>query len=67
MRRHGPNAGGSRDAPPDYIAAMLRAIVGFEIPLAGLTGKWKMSQNRSAADRAGVAAGLARESPDVRR
>jgi len=55
------------DAPPDYIAAMLRAIVGFEIPLASLTGKWKMSQNRSAADREGLAAGLTRESPDVRR
>ena len=36
-------------------------------PLASLTGKWKMSQNRSAADREGVAAGLTRESPDVRR
>ena len=55
------------DAPPDYVAAMLRAIVGFEIPLAGLTGKWKMSQNRSVADREGVAAGLTRESADVRR
>jgi transcriptional regulator len=47
------------DAPADYVAALLRAIVGFEIPLSALTGKWKMSQNRSAADRAGVAAGRA--------
>ena len=49
------------DAPADYIDAMLRAIVGFEIPLTTLTGKWKMSQNRSAADREGIAAGLAAE------
>ena len=47
------------DAPDDYIATMLRAIVGIEIPLAALTGKWKTSQNRNAADRDGVARGLA--------
>jgi transcriptional regulator len=46
------------DAPPDYIETMTRAIVGIEITLAALTGKWKVSQNRSAADRAGVANGL---------
>jgi len=46
------------DAPPDYIAAMLRGIVGFEIELQGLEGKFKASQNRSAADRLGVAQGL---------
>jgi transcriptional regulator len=48
-----------RDAPDDYIAAMLRAIVGIEIPLKSLVGKWKVSQNRNAADRDGVARGLA--------
>ena len=37
----------------------LRAIVGIEIPVQRLVGKWKVSQNRSAADRAGVATGLA--------
>jgi len=47
------------DAPADYIESMLRAIVGIEIPIAKLTGKWKVSQNRSAADREGTAAGLA--------
>jgi transcriptional regulator len=47
------------DAPPDYVQTMLRAIIGIEIELTGLTGKWKVSQNRSAADRAGTAAGLA--------
>ena len=46
------------DAPTEYIETMTRAIVGIEITLSALTGKWKVSQNRSAADRAGVAAGL---------
>jgi transcriptional regulator len=46
------------DAPDDYIAMMLRAIVGIEIEVTQLQGKWKVSQNRSASDRAGVAAGL---------
>jgi transcriptional regulator len=47
-----------RDAPDDYIATMVRAIVGVEIEVTALTGKWKVSQNRSAADRAGVVQGL---------
>ncbi|ACB32303.1 FMN-binding negative transcriptional regulator [Leptothrix cholodnii SP-6] len=46
------------DAPADYIDQMLAAIVGIEMPIERLVGKWKVSQNRSAADRAGVAAGL---------
>lgn len=46
------------DAPEDYLQQMLRAIVGIEIAVARLVGKVKASQNRSAADRAGVAAGL---------
>jgi transcriptional regulator len=46
------------DAPDDFVQQMLRAIVGIEIPLVSLVGKWKVSQNRSAADRAGTAAGL---------
>jgi transcriptional regulator len=49
------------DAPADYIAGMLKAIVGFELPIARLEGKWKMSQNRPAEDRAGVVDGLRRE------
>jgi len=52
------------DAPADFIEATLGAIVGIEIPLSSLVGKWKVSQNRSAADRAGVAAGLLRERND---
>jgi transcriptional regulator len=46
------------DAPPDYVASMLKAIVGIEIPVQRWVGKWKLSQNRPAADQQGVAAGL---------
>lgn len=46
------------DAPASFIEAQLRAIVGLEIPIRRLLGKWKMSQNRSATDRAGVVQGL---------
>ncbi|RUX09141.1 MAG: FMN-binding negative transcriptional regulator [Mesorhizobium sp.] len=47
------------DAPPDFIQSQLRGIVGLRMPVVRLEGKRKMSQNRNAADRAGVAAGLA--------
>jgi transcriptional regulator len=46
------------DAPAEFIQSQLRAIVGLRLEITALTGKWKMSQNRSAADRAGVVAGL---------
>ncbi|MCG3188373.1 MAG: Protease synthase and sporulation protein PAI 2 [Burkholderiaceae bacterium] len=46
------------DAPADYIAQMLKAIVGIEIPLERLVGKWKASQNRGVPDRLGTVAGL---------
>jgi transcriptional regulator len=46
------------DAPAGYVEGMLQGIVGFALPIARLEGKWKMSQNRPAADRAGVVAGL---------
>ena len=46
------------DAPEEYIQQMLSAIVGFEIAITNMTGKWKFSQNRSAAERAGVVAAL---------
>jgi len=46
------------DAPEEYIRSQIAGIVGFELPIARLYGKWKMSQNRSAKDRAGVANGL---------
>ncbi|MCP3465400.1 MULTISPECIES: FMN-binding negative transcriptional regulator [unclassified Bradyrhizobium] len=47
------------EAPADFIAAQLRGIVGVRIPVSRFEGKRKMSQNRPAADRTGVAAGLA--------
>jgi transcriptional regulator len=46
------------DAPAAFIDGMLKGIVGFALPIARLEGKWKMSQNRPAQDRAGVVAGL---------
>lgn len=46
------------DAPEDYTEKMLRGIVGIEMPITLLEGKWKVSQNRPEADRIGVAAGL---------
>ena len=46
------------DAPEGFIALQRRAIVGIEIEIADIRGKWKASQNRSASDRAGVVAGL---------
>jgi transcriptional regulator len=49
------------DAPADFIASQLKGIVGFQIEITRLEGKWKMSQNRPAQDRAGVVEGLRRE------
>ncbi|MDQ2844535.1 MAG: FMN-binding negative transcriptional regulator [Acidobacteriota bacterium] len=46
------------DAPRDYIEALSKAIVGIEISVDTIEGKWKASQNRSEADRQGVIAGL---------
>jgi transcriptional regulator len=47
------------DAPEAYVAAQLKGIVGVEIEISDLNGKWKVSQNRPLADRSKVAAGLA--------
>ena len=52
------------DAPASYIEGMLRAIVGFELRIETLAGKWKLSQNRDEADRAGVREGLLRDGQD---
>jgi transcriptional regulator len=49
------------DAPTTFIDGMVRAIVGFELPIQRIEGKWKMSQNRPAEDRAGVVKGLEHE------
>ena len=49
------------DAPADYVDSMVTAIVGIEIPITKLIGKWKVSQNRPEQDRAGVVEGLRRD------
>lgn len=54
------------DAPEAFIAAQLRGIVGLEIEIAEIDGKWKVSQNRPAADRAGVMQGLLDEAAGER-
>jgi len=46
------------DAPADFITAHLKGIVGLRLPVTRMEGKRKLSQNRSAADREGVARGL---------
>jgi len=46
------------DAPADYVDSMLKAIVGFRLPITRLQGKRKLSQNRDARDQAGVRQGL---------
>jgi|AntAceMinimDraft_12_1070368.scaffolds.fasta_scaffold07344_3 transcriptional regulator len=46
------------DAPADYLEAMLKAIVGLEFTVQTIQAKWKVSQNRPAADQAGVIADL---------
>ncbi len=62
-----PNPWTMGDAPPDYIAERLKEIVGIEIAIERLEGKWKMSQNRPEADRAGVVAGLRESSKEAER
>jgi len=46
------------DAPESYVASQIKGIVGVEIAIARIEGKWKVSQNRPAVDLAGVVAGL---------
>jgi transcriptional regulator len=53
------------DAPADYIEAMMNGIEAFELPIDELVGKWKLSQNRPAADIDGVVAGLSELGSDA--
>jgi transcriptional regulator len=46
------------DAPSEFIEKLIESIVGIEIPITKINGKWKVSQNRPPADRQGVIAGL---------
>ncbi|MBT1154114.1 FMN-binding negative transcriptional regulator [Aminobacter anthyllidis] len=49
------------DAPDTYIAAQIKGIIGLEIDIASIDGKWKVSQNRPVGDRVGVAEGIEAE------
>jgi transcriptional regulator len=53
------------DAPDEFIDRMLSAIIGFEIQISELKGKWKLNQNRSAADKRGVIDGLKNQGSSV--
>ena len=53
------------DAPEEFLQTMMRAVVGIEIPVVSLEGKWKVSQNRAMADREGVAMALQAGSGDA--
>jgi transcriptional regulator len=53
------------DAPADYIAQMLAAIVGIEIEVTRLTGKWKLGQNKAEVDRRGAAETLGERDGDA--
>ena len=52
------------DAPASYIDGLVRAIVGFELTISKLEGKYKLSQNRDDADHAGARTGLLRDGHD---
>ncbi len=54
------------DAPETFVTAQMKSIVGLEIPIARIEGKWKVSQNRPAIDQAGVVAGLRGGSDDAK-
>lgn len=58
------------DAPPSFVQSQIKGIIGLEIEIAEISGKWKVSQNRPVADRVGVAEGLEKEAagaPDMAR
>ncbi len=52
-------------APEPFIDAQLKGIIGIEIPITRIEGKWKASQNRPPGDRAGVARGLERQGDEA--
>ena len=53
------------DAPREYLESAMKGIVAFEMAIARIEGKWKLGQNRDAADRAGVVEGLRRDGDHV--
>lgn len=62
MEGHRPEPWAVDDAPADYLDGQIKGIVGIEIVVERLAGKWKASQNRNEADRGGVVEGLKDES-----
>ena len=56
-----PNPWKVSDAPVEYINRMIGAIIGIEITISKLSGKWKVSQNRPKSDQLGILAGLETE------
>ena len=55
---HRPNPWAVSDAPEDFVKRQLRGLVGFEIQVTNIEGTWKVSQNKSDADKTGVTSGL---------
>jgi transcriptional regulator len=55
------------DAPAPFVAAQIKGIVGIEIDISRIEGKWKVSQNRSEADRRSVSEGLRQAEDDASR
>ncbi|MEP2268380.1 MAG: FMN-binding negative transcriptional regulator, partial [Marinomonas sp.] len=55
---HRQNPWAVSDAPEDFVKRQLRGLVGFEIQVTSIEGTWKVSQNKSDADKAGVTSGL---------
>lgn len=53
------------DAPAEYIEHMLRAVVGIEVRITSMEAKFKVSQNQSVENRAGVVAGLGEVGDEV--
>lgn len=53
------------DAPEQYLVSQFKGIVGIDIPIARIEGKWKVSQNRPEIDRVGVVAGLSAGNEDA--
>jgi len=69
-RTHEAGTGAERpwkmtDAPQEYIEQMLAAIVGLEIEISTIVGKWKLSQNKEERDRIGAAEELRKRGADV--
>jgi transcriptional regulator len=53
------------DAPEDFVSKLLESIVGVEITIGRLEGKWKLGQNRPERDRHGMIDGLLQENDDA--